>query len=161
MPEFGRASKERLAGVCREGEEILCDAIQIIDFSIIETVRSKKKQDHYYSAGASTLKWPESKHNTTKDRPKAEAWDVWPYVSRYGALSGHPDQIKMIAEKENCSIPDAKEFAYKAFARVAGVMEACGYARGYRVRWGGDWDGDGNMLDQNFNDLPHFEIVRG
>ena len=23
------------------------------------------------------------------------------------------------------------------------------------------WDGDGNLKDQSFNDLPHFELVAG
>lgn len=26
------------------------------------------------------------------------------------------------------------------------------------IRWGGDWDGDGDLTDQSFNDLVHFEI---
>lgn len=39
-----------------------------------------------------------------------------------------------------------------------------GYVRGIAeklaidVRWGGDWDGDGQVRDQNFNDLVHFEL---
>ncbi len=27
------------------------------------------------------------------------------------------------------------------------------------IRWGGDWDGDGDTNDQTFNDLFHFEIL--
>lgn len=27
------------------------------------------------------------------------------------------------------------------------------------VRWGGDWDQDGDFKDQTFNDLVHFELV--
>lgn len=27
-----------------------------------------------------------------------------------------------------------------------------------KVRWGGDWDGDRVFSDQNFDDLPHFEL---
>ena len=29
---------------------------------------------------------------------------------------------------------------------------------GLKVRWGGDWDGDFEFKDQNFHDLPHFEL---
>ena len=29
---------------------------------------------------------------------------------------------------------------------------------GLSIRWGGDWDGDGDISDQNFNDYVHFEI---
>jgi peptidoglycan LD-endopeptidase CwlK len=27
------------------------------------------------------------------------------------------------------------------------------------IRWGGDWDRDGDTKDQKFNDLPHYELV--
>ena len=30
-----------------------------------------------------------------------------------------------------------------------------------KVRWGGDWDGDMQIKDQNFNDLVHFELITG
>lgn len=28
---------------------------------------------------------------------------------------------------------------------------------GIKIRWGGDWDGDRDVHDQSFDDLPHFE----
>jgi peptidoglycan L-alanyl-D-glutamate endopeptidase CwlK len=28
-----------------------------------------------------------------------------------------------------------------------------------RIRWGGDWDGDGQTADETFHDWPHFELV--
>ena len=30
---------------------------------------------------------------------------------------------------------------------------------GIKLRWGGDWDSDGDTKDQKFNDLVHFEVV--
>lgn len=38
---------------------------------------------------------------------------------------------------------------------VLGVAESMGI----HVRWGGDWDGDMQIKDQNFNDLVHFELA--
>jgi len=29
---------------------------------------------------------------------------------------------------------------------------------GIRLRWGGDWDGDTELDDNKFDDLPHFEL---
>jgi peptidoglycan L-alanyl-D-glutamate endopeptidase CwlK len=29
------------------------------------------------------------------------------------------------------------------------------------MRWGGDWDGDGDTKDERFFDGPHFELVLG
>lgn len=30
---------------------------------------------------------------------------------------------------------------------------------GIKIRWGGDWDMDGDTTDQTFNDLVHFELI--
>ena len=31
---------------------------------------------------------------------------------------------------------------------------------GHRLRWGGNWDMDGEILtDQQFDDMPHFELI--
>ncbi len=30
---------------------------------------------------------------------------------------------------------------------------------GTPLRWGGDWDGDTELRDQKFVDLPHFEVL--
>lgn len=40
---------------------------------------------------------------------------------------------------------------------VLGVAEGMGI----RIRWGGDWNGNMQLKDQNFNDLVHFELVGG
>lgn len=38
------------------------------------------------------------------------------------------------------------------FARLMRAADA-------RVRWGGDWDGDGRTDDERFHDWPHFELT--
>lgn len=43
---------------------------------------------------------------------------------------------------------------------VAGVMFACAAELDIILRWGLDWDGNGNVLDNKFNDMYHFEILR-
>jgi len=46
--------------------------------------------------------------------------------------------------------------AHYAFGeRVLKVAESMGV----KLRWGGDWDGDGDYTDQTFNDLVHFELL--
>ncbi|MDD5487050.1 MAG: M15 family metallopeptidase [Dehalococcoidales bacterium] len=42
---------------------------------------------------------------------------------------------------------------------VAGVMAACAGELDVNIRWGGDWDSDGDVRDNNFNDLYHFELI--
>jgi peptidoglycan L-alanyl-D-glutamate endopeptidase CwlK len=43
---------------------------------------------------------------------------------------------------------------------VAGVIASCALELGITLRWGGDWDQDGDIRDNKFNDLYHFELVR-
>lgn len=49
---------------------------------------------------------------------------------------------------------DTRRFYYFG-GFVLGIAESMGIA----VRWGGDWDGDMQIKDQNFNDLVHFELL--
>ena len=42
---------------------------------------------------------------------------------------------------------------------LAGMAIAYGKLRGYRIRWGGDWNGDGSTADNSFDDLFHLELV--
>lgn len=44
---------------------------------------------------------------------------------------------------------------------VAAVVKAVSEELGIPIRWGGDWDRDGDTKDQTFNDLPHFELWDG
>jgi len=160
MAIFGKTSRARLVTLCPELRRVAYDAIRVIDFSVIETERCEIAQNRYVDTGVSTVRWPNSKHNVCKGRLEPEAMDLWPYVPAFGALSGHPAQITDIAVESGRTPIEVRDFVYKAFARLAGVVEACGIARGYEVRWGGDWDGDGNLIDQDFHDLPHFELLR-
>jgi len=45
------------------------------------------------------------------------------------------------------------------FYVLAGVIMACAHEEGVKIRWGGDWDSDGDYHDSSFIDLPHFELV--
>lgn len=45
------------------------------------------------------------------------------------------------------------------FYRFGFFMLGLAAAIGVPLRWGGDWDGDGDITDQKFNDLVHFEVV--
>ena len=76
----------------------------------------------------STLSYPKSKHN----RQPSLAADVIPYPVDW---------------------EDSKRFYH-----FAGFVEGIAAAKGIKIRWGGDWDGDRSFADQNFHDLPHFEL---
>ena len=42
---------------------------------------------------------------------------------------------------------------------IAGIMFACANELNVQIRWGLDWDKDGDIRDNTFNDMYHFEIV--
>lgn len=98
--------------------------------TIIEGARSQEDQDRYFNEGKSKLRWPQGKHCK---RP-SQAVDVAPFKD--GKISwGGADCI------------DFGQFVV-AKAKELGIM----------LRWGGDWDGDGDRSDQTFDDLVHFEL---
>lgn len=43
---------------------------------------------------------------------------------------------------------------------IADVMKEAARELGIAMRWGGDWDRDGDHLDERFFDGPHFELER-
>ena len=44
------------------------------------------------------------------------------------------------------------------FHYMGGMARGIGHALGVTVRWGGDWDSDGEVKDNNFDDLVHIEL---
>jgi peptidoglycan L-alanyl-D-glutamate endopeptidase CwlK len=45
------------------------------------------------------------------------------------------------------------------FILLAGIVIGIAWKLGIPVRWGGDWDGDSNIAEHSFQDLPHFELI--
>jgi len=44
------------------------------------------------------------------------------------------------------------------FHYMGGMLRGIGHQIGIKVRWGGDWDSDGEIADNNFDDLVHVEL---
>lgn len=47
----------------------------------------------------------------------------------------------------------------QAFLALAGAMFAAAQACNVRIRWGADWDMDGNIGERGESDMPHFELI--
>ena len=45
------------------------------------------------------------------------------------------------------------------FHYMGGMIRGVASQMGVKVRWGGDWDSDGEIKDNNFDDLVHIELV--
>jgi len=138
MPQFGQQSVRNLYECEQPLIDLFEEVVKHYDCSIIEGIRSQEEQDKLYHAGKSKLKWPDGKHNVTDSQPMSLAVDVIPYP---GVLDG-----VSIWEDLN------RFYHFIGFVRgVAAVM-------GIPIRCGADWDGDNNLRNQTFNDLPHIEL---
>lgn len=93
--------------------------------------RGQAEQDEAFKSKRSKVQWPNSKHNSAP----AKAMDL--AIVRAGKIDWN---------------------ATRNFYFLAGVVKAVAKAKGIAIRWGGDWDSDNDFADQQFNDLPHFEI---
>jgi peptidoglycan L-alanyl-D-glutamate endopeptidase CwlK len=130
MPHFSERSLKKLETCDPELRCLFKEVIQHFDCSILCGHRGREEQDEAYHSKRSKKPWPESKHN----RFPSIAIDAAPY----------PIDWK-----------DKERFYY-----FAGVVKGIALKMGIDIRWGGDWDSDTEVDDQDFNDLPHFELRR-
>lgn len=103
------------------------------DCAIIEGHRARRRQNQLFRDKKSKVKWPNSKHN----RMPSMAVDVAPWMDGEG-------------------IPWEDNRRFYGFAQ--NVLDTAARL-GIKIRFGGDWDMDGDYNDQEFKDLCHFELL--
>ena len=128
MPKFGKRSKERLATCDERLQEVFNEVILFVDCSVLEGHRGQERQDQLYIDGKTKVKYPNGRHNRFKSR----AADVTPYPVNW-------------ADRERQTL-------------FAGFVIGLARAKGIKLRWGGDWDMDFQVMDNRFDDFPHFEV---
>lgn len=146
MNKFGRNSQEKLNTCHPDLIKIMTLALSrsSVDFGVSEGERSLSRQKELYDQGKSKIDGirKKGKHNYSPSL----ACDIYAY---------HPDPAT-----RRKIIWDLGTLCY-----IAGVVKSCAeelLSKGeisHTVRWGGNWDMDGViLLDQSFDDLPHFEL---
>lgn len=148
MYSFGKRSRSRLDTCHPDMILIMEEVIKIYDFSVLEGLRTLEQQQEYYETGRSKLDGINKKSKHQDDGSgKSRAIDIMPFKKGSNAFSGK--------EKDN------RRFYYLA-GLVKGTAERL-LEEGkisHKIRWGGDWDSDDIYSDQNFDDLPHFELIK-
>jgi len=139
MPSFSIRSKTNLASCDIRLQNIFNEVIKYYDCTIIEGHRNQAMQDKYFIEKKSKVIWPNSKHNS---RP-SKAVDVAPYPIDWG------DKVK----------GEARAKVLARFYHFAGYVLRVADQMNIKIRWGGDWNSNKIFTDQNFDDLPHFELV--
>jgi hypothetical protein len=154
MYKFSNTSLARLNTCHPKLQEILNEAINHIDFTVMQGHRTKEEQNKLYPK-FTKLEYPKSKHN----RYPSHAVDICPFIPPYGAITGHPTQIQdmMVLTKKRKA--EVEVFIVKAYARLMGNIERIAFEKDIKIRLGMDWNMNFDMLDQNFHDLPHIELV--
>lgn len=104
----------------------------VADVSLLFGHRDKATQNHFYATGKSQLQWPDSKHNALPSL----AVDFQPYP-----------------------MPERDVKVWAALAYIAGRAMEYAKERGIELRWGGDWNRNGDLTDQRFDDLFHLELI--
>jgi hypothetical protein len=137
MPKFGTSSKARLIECDVRIQEILNEVIEYYDCAILTGHRDKQTQEAMYFSEPqrSKVRWPNSKHNSFPSM----AVDVapWPIPQKWGEK--WKDRVK--------------------FYELKAIIFYVAAQKGYKVRYGGDWDMDYDYHDNKFDDLVHFEII--
>ncbi len=147
MYSFSKVSRAKL-DTCHPDLVLICEeVIKVYDFSVLEGIRTTEMQQEYFRNGRSELDGVKKKSKHQDDGSgKSRAVDIMPVKAGENAFSGK--------EKDN-----------RRFYYLAGLMKMTAIrlkAEGkitHDLRWGGDWDSDDIYSDQNFDDLPHFELV--
>ena len=128
MPHFGKTSKKRLSTCDDRLQEIFNEVIKHVDCSVLEGYREKDRQNKLFKEGKTKVKYPDGRHN----RQPSSAVDVTPY----------PVDWK---DRERQTL-------------FAGFVIGVASQMGIKLRWGGDWDQDFQVVDNRFDDFPHFEL---
>lgn len=154
MFAFSKVSEARLMSCDARIIGVAREAIKHTDFTIICGYRDEATQNSHFDAGASKVKWPNSRHN----RAPSHAVDIAPYHRRYGILFGGGAQLETIIRDSGLRASTVQSIILKEYYYLAGVFMTCAQNQGVQLRWGGDWDRDRDLFDQTFNDLGHFEL---
>ena len=127
MRTWGKRSLEVYATLDPRLQRVLDRVLQeAADISLICGFRDKHAQDIAVAAGVSKVKWPDGKHN----KWPSLAVDLRPYP-----------------------MPKRKEVLWAALGYIAGRMIQIGIEEGVGLRWGGEWDRDGDVTDESVYDV--------
>lgn len=131
MSSFGEESSRNLEGVDPRLVNVCATAIKIMDFKVLDGLRTVEEQKINVARGKS---WTmNSKHLPDPKTGYSRAVDLAPWPVSW----------------------EDKEM----FCVLAGVMRTVAFGQGIKLRWGGDWNQNDSTRDEKNRDYGHFEIV--
>ena len=128
MAKFGKSSIERLSTCHKDLQKVFNEVIKYVDCSVLERHRNEERQNKLFEEGKTKVKYPKGRHNSSPSR----AVDVTPYPVDWD-------------DRERQTL-------------FAGFVLGIARSMDIKLRWGGDWDMDFQVMDNRFDDFPHFEL---
>lgn len=129
MSNFSKVSEEKLATCHPDLQRLFHEVIKQYDCIILCGHRNEIDQNKAFEKGASKLKWPNSKHNSTPSL----AVDAAPFPLDWQDSS--------------------------RFYHFIGFVFATANFLNIKIRSGADWNGNLKFSDEKLLDLPHFELM--
>lgn len=126
MPHFGKESLRNLKQLHPDLQMVLREAIKEFDFKIMDAQRGRAEQEYAFKKGNTKAHFGQSAHNYIP----AIACDIYPYPIDFDDIGRFKDMARVVL-------------------RIAKAHKV-------PLRWGGDWNMDGNTADGW--DFPHFEL---
>ena len=137
-------SRSRLVGVHPDLVRVVERAIRLtpVDFAVLEGVRTPARQRELYAQGR------------TKPGPVV----TWTMTSNhFAAADGYGHAVDLVPSPIDWEGPTR----FPKFDAIAKAMFAAAKELGVSIRWGADWDVDGNPRERGESDSPHFELAKG
>ena len=137
--KLGSTSRARLAGVHPRLVAVVERAIQITgqDFTVLEGVRTQARQLELYAQGRTTpgpvVTWTKTSNHFKKADGYGHAVDIAPFPIDWSNLA--------------------------RFDAVAKAMFQAGAELRVKIRWGADWNANGEPRERGESDSPHFELA--
>ena len=128
---FGRNSRRQLNTADGRLQDIAHTVLKIKDHAVIKGHRNQREQHTAFIEGHSELDWPHGKHN----KLPSIAIDVQTYP-----------------------LPQTEQELREEQLYLLGLYMGVGYMTGIPIRIGGDWDRDGEIADNSFDDFFHVEL---
>ena len=129
MYKWGPRSLRQMENIDPRLRKVLDEVIKHVDCSVIEGHRSEERQNKLFKEGRTKVRFPNGRHNSYPSR----AVDVVPYPIDW----------------------DDRE----RFHLFAGFVIGIAKSMEINLRWGGDWNMNFEVDDNNFDDFPHFELI--
>lgn len=136
--KFSSFSQANLASADPRLQEILNEAIKLFDFNVSEGHRTVERQQELYAQGrtkpgkiVTQIDGVRTKGKHNYKPSKAVDVNPWPI--------------------------DFSTKGRERYIHLGGIILAIAHMKGYKIRWGNDWNMDDNFKDGW--DLPHFEVL--